>query len=561
MFPGNQHDLIRHLVRRLSRGLAVAAALVVLPALVITGCGGSTSEGESSEALNDAQTVFTTPEASGELSQFSWNLPNGEPTSLDWIKAYGDSENTVLANVCESLQRQNPDFSITDGVASFDRVDDKTFVYKIDPKVTFSDGSPLTAEDVAFSLSRNLDPDLGSYWAAPFYNNVKSIDASGEREVTVHLKQPDALFNRMMATAAGAVGQKKYVQAKGSAYGTANGGVMCTGPFSLESWKPGSEIVLKRNDDYWNQDLAAKAKQVTFRFITDESTLTSALVSGSIDGEYAVPQASVPQLQGSASGKLVFGAGTQFVGLRPTERKGLLKDLKVRKALSLAVDRAAIAKVIFNNSGVPSVTPVQPAQWGYAKSVFEAASKELPSPDQDLEEARKLVKEAGSPSGAIKVAVNSDQSYLSQTAQTIKSAANEVGLNVKIQGLTTNVLNNLYYDKGARADYDGFIVQEYGAAVADPIVTLSEFTPLSDYNYGALDVPEITNSIRDAMGTYDDERRAELVTKAQASLVENVGVINLVNQLNSVYQNNRVTGAPASLAFLYYPWAAKVGAP
>ncbi|MBK5232909.1 MAG: ABC transporter substrate-binding protein [Thermoleophilia bacterium] len=530
--------------------------------MIGAGCGKSSNSDDSGSGLtNSAQDVYTTSAASGDIDKFSWNLPNGEPTSLDWILDYGDSENTVLANLCEGLQRQNPDFSITDGLALFKRVDPLTFVYTIRSGVKFTDGNPLTAEDVAFSLNRNLDPALGSYWASPFYNSVKSIKVTGDNEVTVKLKTPDALFNRMMATAAGVIGEKKYVEKKGDSYGTPTGGVMCTGPYSLESWKPGSEIVLKKNPNYWDQDLQPKADEVDFQFVTDESTASSALVSGSIDGTFEVPQASVPQLQSGGKGKLTFGAGTQFVGVRQTETKGLLTNPKIREALSLAMNRDAIAKVIFNGSSVPAMTPVQPAQWGYSKPIFEAAQQKLPKPTQDLTKAKDLVKQAGSPTDPIVIAVSADQSYMSQTAQTIKSAAKEVGLNVEVKGLSTDVFNNLYYDAKARSAYDAFLVQEYGAGVADPIVTLSEFTPLSDYNYGNLNIPAVTNSIRKAIATYDDDQRADYVTTAQAALVDQLGVITVGNQLNSVYQGSKITGAPASLAFLYYPWAAGVGAP
>ena len=531
-------------------------------ALIATGCGKSSSSDSSSSGLtSDAQSVFTTPAATGDIDKFSWNLPNGEPTSLDWILSYGDSENTVLANLCEGLQRQNPDFTISDGLATSDRVNPTTYVYTVRAGVKFTDGAPLTAEDVAFSLNRNLDPKLGSYWASPFYNSVKSITITGADEVTVKLKAPDALFNRMMATAAGVIGEKRYVEAKGNSYGTPSGGVMCTGPYSLESWKPGSEITLRRNENYWDEDLQPKAAQVQFEFVTDESTASSALISGSIDGTFEVPQASVPQLQKTASGTLTFGAGTQFVGVRQTERRGLLENPKIRQALSLGIDRDAVANVIFNGSSVPATTPVQPAQWGYSKAVFEAAQAELPKPTQDIAAAKDLVKQAGSPTNPIVIAVSADQSFMSQTAQTIKSAAKQIGLNVEVKGLSTNVFNNLYYDAKARSPYDAFLVQEYGAAVADPIVTLSEFTPLSDYNYGNLDIPAVTDSISMAIRTYDDDTRAEYVTKAQAALVDQLGVVTVGNQLSSVYQGSKITGAPASLAFLYYPWAAEVGAP
>jgi peptide/nickel transport system substrate-binding protein len=559
------------------RSLALAAAGLIALAAGAAGCGaaapsststggggGASSATPAATATNatggDPQSNYTTTAAKGDVPSFTWNLPYGEPTSLDPAKSYGDSENTVLANLCESLQRQNPDFSLTDGLATYKQASPTSLVYTLKPNVTFWDGKPLTAADVAYSLNRNLDTKLGSFWSAPFYNNVKSITATSDTVVTVSLKRPDALFNRMMATAAGAVGEEAYIKSKGTKYGTAKGGLMCTGPFKLGSWQAGSKVTLTRNAAYWDPQLKAKASQVVFNFITDESTSTSALTTGGLDGQFEVSPASISQLKSSGSGTLTFGAGTQFFAFRQTETKGLLSNLKIRQALSLALDRTAITKVIFGGAAVPAVTPVDPGAWGYSKATFQAAHDALPAPEYDLAKAKALVQQAGSPKGKITIAVPADLRVYTQTAQTLQSAARKIGLNITIKSLSTNVFNNLYYDKKARAAYDAFAVEEYGAGVAEPIVSLSEFTPLSAYDYGNLKDPGVTDNIRAAQGTYDDDARAALVAKAQAALVKGVGVISVASMLNSVYQGPKITGAPASLAFLYYPWAAEVGA-
>jgi peptide/nickel transport system substrate-binding protein len=466
----------------------------------------------------------------------------------------------VLANLCESLQRQNPNFTLGPGLAAYRRASATSLVYTLHPNVKFWDGRPLTSADVAYSLNRNLDPKLGSFWSAPFYNNVRSIKATTPTQVTVTLKRPDALFNRMMSTAAGAIGEAAFIKRAGKDYGTAKGGVMCTGPFKLGSWQPGTKITLQRNASYWDPALKAKSSSVVFNFITDESTSTSALTSGGIDGSFEVSPASLSQLRSSGSGNLTLGAGTQFFAFRQTERKGLLANPRIRQALSLALDRNAIAKVIFGGAATPAVTPVDPGAWGYSRSTFQTAYDRLPKPTYDLARAKQLVQQAGNPKATITIAVPAALQVYTQTAQTLQSAARKIGLKIELKSLATNVFNNLYYDKKARSPYDAFSVEEYGAGVAEPIVSLSEFTPLSAYDYGNLNDPVVTASIRRALTTYDDAQRAALVAKAQAALVQHLGVIAVVGILNAVYQGPKITGAPASLAFLYYPWAAEVGA-
>lgn len=524
--------------------------------------GGSARGGSQAPAVGAAaQTVYTTAAARGDVDGFTWNLPNGEPASLDWARAYDSSPNQVLANMCEGLMRQEPDFSIVPGLAeSFEQVDGTTLVYRIRSGVRFWDGRPLTADDVVFSLERHLDPDQGSFWSTPFYSNVASIDRTGELEVTVKLRRPDAIFNRMMATPAGVIGQQAFVESRGRRYGTPKGGIMCTGPYSLEDWKPGTSITLRRNDGYWNAERKAKAGSVTFRFITDESTMIGGLQSGELDGTFQVPPSGVSQLT-SASGTLTFGASTEWFAFRPTEKNGAVKDPRVMQALSLVLDRESIARVVFGGAAVPAGTPIQPGAYGYGRDVFASAAEQLPAPAVDLEGARALVREAGAAARRpIVIAVMADVRTYGQAAQTLQDAARRVGLEVEVKPIPAAQFTNLYFDKGARAPYDLFVVQQYGAGVAEPLISLSEFTPLSAYNYGELRDPVVTQGFERGLATYDDARRAELATRAEKALVEAPGLIPIVNLLTSVYQGPKITGSVASLSYLYYPWAADVGA-
>lgn len=557
------------------RGAAFAAGTVAL-GLVVAGCGaaapsgtpggstgasGGASGGQGAAVGAAAQTVYETAPARGPVDAFTWNLPIGEPTSLDWARAYDFSPNQVLANMCEGLMRQQSDFSIVPGLAeSFDQPDDRTFVYSLRRGVRFWDGRALTADDVVFSLSRHLDPDSGSFWSTPFYSNVKTIERTGPLEVTVRLKRPDAVFNRMLATPVGVVGQEAFVKARGNRYGTPNGGVMCTGPFKLDAWKPGTSIVLKRNDGYWNADRRAKAGTVTFRFVTDEATMIGGLQSGELDGQFAVPPTGVSQLRGT-DGTLTFGASTEWFAFRPTEKQGPAKDPRIMKALSLVIDRDAVANVVFGGAAVPAGTPIQPGAYGYARGAFAAAAAELPAPAPDVEQAKRLVAEVGDAAKRpIVVATAADIRTYNQGAQELQDAAREIGLEVRVTSIATAQYTNLYFDRAARAPYDLFVVQQYGAGVAEPLISLSEFTPLSAYNYGELRDPTVTRGVEVGMQTYDDDKRAQLAVSAEKALVEAPGLIPVVNVLSSVYQGPKITGAVASLSFLYYPWAADVGA-
>jgi peptide/nickel transport system substrate-binding protein len=107
--------------------------------------------------------------------------------------------------------------------------------------------------------------------------------------------------------ASGAVSKRAYVERQGKAYGTSNGGLMCTGPFQLECWTPGRSVVLTRRDGYWNPRLRPKAGRVELRAVADQAALTNALVTGDIDGTFQTPVAAIDRLRASGAGALYQG--------------------------------------------------------------------------------------------------------------------------------------------------------------------------------------------------------------------------------------------------------------
>lgn len=533
---------------------------LTISALALTGCssGPSTDPGDAVADIPRGQ--ISTPAGNGPVDLVTWNLYSGEPASLDWLYAYADSENTVLANMCEGLMRQNEDMSLSPALAAeVDHPDELTTVFTLRDDVTFWDGNPLTAEDVAFSLNRHLDPEAGSYWGVPFYDRVDSIEATGDLEVTVTFTEPDSLFERMLATAAGIVGEKSFVEEAGEAYGTPAGGIMCTGPFAFDSWDSGSKISVTANENYWDPELRPMVSQLDLTFVTDESTISNSLLSGDLDGTYMPPLAATSELAKTEKGSFVLGLGTDWMAIRPTEKQGPMTEFETRQALSLILDRDAVAQAVYRDTATPSLTPIQPGAWGYATELWQAAYDQLPAPVFDVEQAQQIVQDAGLEGSEIIIAIPADSEAEQKIGEILVAGGDQIGLKITIETLPQTGFTELYFDEKARSGYDAFIVQEYGAGVADPIVSMSEFTPLSAYNYGNNDDPVLTQAVSDAFGEMDEEARAELLIAGQESMVENLPLVNVVNLEQRLFQNARITGATASLSRLYYPWAAKIG--
>ena len=548
-----------------------ALGATVLSAVMVVGCSSSTTSGSAASGTSTSASgttatwVTLTPPAKGSVSAVTWDLPDGEPTSLDPTQSAAQPENTVLANLCDSLVRLTPQLTYAPGLAtSYSQPDPTTWVYDIRQGVHFWNGQPLTANDVAYSLERNITPSVASLWNDPFFTDVKTIKATGSYQVTVTLTQPDVLFNGMMSTAPGAIGEASYIQSKGKSYGTAKGGLMCTGPYEFQSWTPGSQLTIVRNPHYWDTSLQPKVQKITFQFITDPSTVTNGLLSGQIDGAYEVPISAVPTLKQSSVGQLYLGKSTEFEVLAFTTKAGPIRNPLIRQALSLALNRQAIASTVFDGTAVPIYSLSFPSTWGYAPSTFAQGYDPLAKNGAtDLAAAKKLVVQAGSPKQPLSMLVSADDPAAVQTALYVKSAASQIGLTINIVQVPAAQSLSIQFDPKARVAYD-IMLQDVGYAdIPDPIeLALGSLQPGSLFNYANYTNAQVDQAISTARGTSDEVQRARLINQVMAQAIGTDAAPGvLVNMADRLFMNGSITGAPADMpAYLYYPWAAMLGA-
>ncbi|MFE2989707.1 ABC transporter substrate-binding protein [Streptomyces sp. NPDC059262] len=525
--------------------------------LTLAACTSGAQQPQQDAAPAKLDLKTTTPAAAKGLGKVTWNLPY-EPQTLDPIRSFNYAENTALANMCESLLRLTPDFKIKPGLAvKAANPTPTTWVYTIREGVTFWNGDPLTADDVAASLRRHLDPKLGTWWG-DYFNTVKSVRATGSMQVTVTLKQPDALFNQAMATGAGAVVQKKFLDQAGKSLGSPSSGVMCTGPFKFHDWKSGDSMTLTRNDHYWDKALRAKSESLVLRFIADETTAVNALRSGEVDGQYFyLPPAGLGQLQKSTTGSVTLGRSLTFWALLGSAKSGPYADPRVRQALSLALDRAAISKVVFQGTASPQRALTGSDYWGYERKTYQKAYEALPPETTDLAKAKELLVQAGSPTKPIVIGVQGSSAVHEQTANLLKATGEALGLDIEIRVVPVEQYGNLYSDPKARKGIDAFLSTWYGN-VPDPLDIYTVFRKGGRTNFS--DYKAVDGAIAKARAEGDPAARASLVTRIQEKVTRDVVWMPLNNLPVILYMNKRVTGAVPSFPYLYYPWAAGLGA-
>lgn len=546
-----------------TRRILLLPGVLAAAALTLTACaGGGTAsaggDGAASAAFNvDADSLATTTEpGANPVAEVTWNLPY-EPMSLDPMLSFNYAENTVDSNTCEGLTRITPDLTIENALAEkVESPDDTTYVYTLRSGVTFWDGTPLTADDVVYSLGRQVGPDTASYWT-DYFQNVASVEKSGENQVTVKLTQPDALFEQGMSSAAGAIVQQAAAEAAGEQFGTPKGGMMCTGPFQLESWEPGKAITLVKNENYWDKNLIPKVEKLSFSFIADESTAVNALRTGDVDGQFFyLPPAGLGQLEGSDA-TITFGKSYIFWSLRAIQEEGTFSNPKVREALLATIDSQAISDVVFQGTAIPSPVLTGPAYYGddEAGALFQEAfdSYEL---QPNIERAKALLAEAGDVSAPIVLGVQGSSAVHEQTANLIQAAGEAIGLTIETKVIPVEQFGNLYFDPKAREGLDGFFTTYYGN-VTDPLDVYTTFMPESTNNFIKYDgaAEELTK----ARQTLDPVERAEYTIAAQEKITRDLPWLPMGDLPVILVQNNAISGATASSAYLGYPWAATIG--
>ncbi|MFI6937641.1 ABC transporter substrate-binding protein [Streptomyces sp. NPDC050418] len=528
------------------------AALTSL--VVLAACSGPPKD--SQDSGGEIELSASTPPARGEIDSFTWAV-YAEPPTLDYTMAFDYPQNTILSNVCESLMRWTPGLTMEPGLAKkASNPDPTTWVYDLREGVRFHNGGKMTADDVVFSLERQRDPDNAAAWAQVF-QNVASVKKTGKLQVTVKLKKPDSQYPQYMATAAGVVASRSGIKAAGKDYGT-SGDLACTGPFKLGTWDKGQSIALERFDGYWGRN--AKAKKAVFRVLTDPSSRTNSMLSGESDGGYLIPTESYDRLRDSGVGKLYFGEGLTTVNVNVTNMKGPLGDVRVRRALSLALDRSGFVQAGLGGAGTVTNSLTPRAAWtaaseGTRKAAFDA----LPPTERDIDKATKLIKEAGATGKTLTVATSSIGQDVSLLATAVQAAGTQIGLDIRLKTIAPNAFTALFTDPGARKGIDLFPYTSY-QNITDPLDMLANFKTGAYLNFAGYSDKGYDRLVDRATGVYQPDKRMQIEADLQQHVAEQVLWIPVAEWPTTVFLNKRITGAPTTISYMYYPWAADVGA-
>ncbi|MYW01540.1 ABC transporter substrate-binding protein [Streptomyces sp. SID3343] len=527
--------------------------------LALTACSkNSTTDASDPVKVPQLTLTDTTPKAAGPVDSVRWLLAK-EPKSLDLDVKSGNDSNAVLANVCERLFQTQPDLTMRPHLAeTATYADPKTLVLKLRAGVTFHDGSPMTVDDVVWSLQRHAADGNNE---SDEFERVQSIERTGDTEVTIRLKEPDALLTKALAGNAGIVLDREQAEPAGKDYGTPGHGDACSGPYKLKEWKAGSQISVERYDAYWDKNVKPLTRTATFTW-ADENAMVNSMTTGAADGTFLDSMSAVTPLVANKQLTVAYGSSSRTWTLIPTERGGM-KDARARRALSLALDRTGIAKSAFGGLAQPWKTPLGPGAWGYEKATFQAGYDALQGAPArpttaDLDAAKKLVAELGPNQPAIVVA-NDGTPTRNLIANATVDAAKKIGLKAEIKTMSGADFASLYTDVGLRKQVD-LVPDDWWISKSDPAGFYDNGLTGSSNNWVGYSSPDYDKVIDEALRTGDDPARAKLLVDAERRFTADAVWLPLVQIPSVVVLSGKLTGAPASMSIIAYPWLVDLGA-
>ena len=565
----SDEEVMRKLLTRrqvVRGGAAGAGALGV--GWLLAACGGDEEEAAPPPAATGAADTGAAvappppepepaPAGGGEIDRVTWAL-TGDAPAIDYAKAYDFNTNGVVTNITEPLLRMNPEGVLEPNLAEdWELKDPTTIVIKLRSGVQFHDGTEMTAEDVAFSMNRHRDPDLGSYLAT-FHDRVKSVDATGPLDVTVTFTRPDALFPYALATMAAAVSSKAFLEANGANVGTPEVGIIGTGPYRYVSWTKGQEIVTERFDDYWNTDRPLAVKQFVAKILLDEATVVQALQTGEVDGIWGNNISGKGAKAAEAFDNIAIYRGPSYGihYLAMNTQKAPFDDKRVRQAMSMAIDKAGLLASTWGGLGDAGIkSPATPSMWTFEKEAFQAAYDALPSFDLDIEKAKALIKEAGA-EGAKGDILNS-LPFDAEQAIAIQAAAKEIGLDLtprKVE-FTEKLTEEL---SGEPTRQYACTVTQWASDIPDPAGQLfvlfhSKNLVTNNTAYVNAQVDDLLDRQRDST---DPAERAQLLNEAQAIIVEDQPTAIFYSPDTILVMNKRLTGYALRPLWYWDPYVA-----
>ena len=554
-------------MKRISRRNFLKVAGVGAAALGLAACGGSKSG--STAASGNASSAGS---STGSINTAGFTVQYGSnPETLDpALNSAVDGGNTIIT-VFETLLIINENNETVPGQAESwtTSEDGLTWTFTMRDGLKWSDGSELNAKDFEYSFKRMADPDTAAPYAETCLGMIDGFeeaagfpDADGNptvepnldalnvkasddgKTLTIVLGYPCSYFDKIAAFAAMSPVQKATVEANGDAWCTSPDTYVCNGPYMITEWTPSERIVLTKNPNYvggWDNSKIV-SDSITLLLLEDSSASFAAYNSGEAVLIKDVPTDEIPSLTKAEDGGDFYVdtiLGTYYVSLNL--KRDAFKDAKVRKALSLAIDRDYVANTIMQGTYSTADSIVGPGIVDENGYFHDNGNAPYISADYEanLAEAKKLLAEAGYPNGegypTIEYSCN-DAGYHVPLAEYLQQAWGDLGITLTISKMEWSSFTAARRAGEYEVARNGWVM-DYN----DPSNMLDLFCSGNGNNDGKYSNPEFDAAIEASRVADVSEHFAQL-HKAEDILMEDTGCLPIAYYNDYWLQSSSLKG-------------------
>ncbi len=550
------------------RVIALLMAAVMVAGLTACGSGNETSPAQEPAAEAPAADDGTEAPAADDAAEAPAASEGGkilkvqvgpDPETIDPALNSAVDGGNMLLHAFECLLVVDQEGKLAPGQAESWEVseDGLTWTFHLREGLKWSDGSALTANDFVYSWKRVCDPMVAAPYAETVLSMVEGYEdaiggnldalqvvAQDDLTLVVTLNSPCSYFGSLAAFATLSPVQQATIEANGDGWATAPETYVSNGPFYMTEWVPGSHILFSKNPNYWNAD-AIKLDGLQFALIEDSNAAYSAYQTGEVLMIKDVPTEEIPSLAENADFFVDPIIGTYYISLNLNNEA--FSDAKVRRALSLAIDRDYVANTLMQGTYSPADNFMGPGWIDTDGSQFIANANggnsyiDITDFEGNLEEAKALLEEAGYPNGegfpSISYTTN-DAGYHKVVAEYLQQAWAELGIDLQVNIVEwssfTPMRRNGEYDT-ARNGWVG----DY----SDPSNMLDLLYSSNGNNDGKFNNAEYDAAMDLSRTTLDAAERSEALHKAEDILMTETACVPIAYYNDFWLQSDKITGS------------------
>jgi peptide/nickel transport system substrate-binding protein len=444
----------------------------------------------------------------------------------------------VAAQIFDRLVHTDAQQRPVPGLAlSWRTLDPTTWEFVLRDGVKFSDGTPFDAQDVLASLRRapavpNSPSSFGIYTRA-----IASAEAVAPNRVVIRTREPYPLLPYDLS-AVNIV--SRAAETASTADFNSGRSAIGTGPFKVVSWTPGDRLVVERNPFWWGGTVPWA--RVTFRLIVNDTARVAALLAGDVQMIEAVPPTDIARLERDPALRVSRSLTTRFFFLHPDQFRDVtpfatdkvgnalprnpLQDARVRRAISHAINRTAIADRLFSGQAVPA--------GGVVPDGFFGGDPDLKAPAFDPDLAKRLLAEAGYPDGFAITLHGPNDRYVNddQVVQAIAQMLARVGIQTKVETMPWATFASRSNRPDFSLIYIGWLsaTGEASSTLRSLLATFNRETGMGSSNRGRFSDAGFDAKLAEALGKMDDGKREQALRAATRLAMDAQGIVPLLYQ-------------------------------